>query len=200
MVGEGAARILRAEDPEVAELCSSEWEITARSFGAVLHAKDIRPSELMGFLLGVQPIEIRELLASDSPAILELDHLTESDYPGGVATAHTPLDTETSVATLEHPGFGAFAEDGRLIGMTFVDVETAHGSAVADTDFTVVVPEYRGRHIATALKAASLLTLTERGIQVFRTGGSADNTAILSADARLGYTIDEHWVTLERPA
>ena len=198
MVGEGAARILRAEDPEVAELCSSEWEITARSFGAVLHAKDIRPSELMGFLLGVQPIEIRELLASDSPAILELDHLTESDYPGGVATAHTPLDTETSVATLEHPGFGAFAEDGRLIGMTFVDVEAT--PAVADTDFTVVVPEYRGRHIATALKAASLLTLTERGIQVFRTGGSADNTAILSADARLGYTIDEHWVTLERPA
>lgn len=102
------------------------------------------------------------------------------------------------MATLEHPGFGAFAEDGRLIGMTFVDVETT--PAAADTDFTVVVPEYRGRHIATALKAASLLTLTERGIQVFRTGGSADNTAILSADARLGYTIDEHWVTLERPA
>ena len=83
MVGEGAVRILRAEDPEVAELCSSGWEITARSFGAVLHAKDIRPSELMGFLLGVQPIEIRELLASDSPAILELDHLTESETRDG---------------------------------------------------------------------------------------------------------------------
>ena len=33
---------------------------------------------------------------------------------------------------------------------------------------------------------------------MFRTGGSADNEMILRTDAKLGYTIDEQSVTLER--
>lgn len=48
------------------------------------------------------------------------------------------------------------------------------------------------------MKAASLLALASQAITRFRTGGSADNEAIIRANDALGYLRDEEWVTLER--
>ncbi|MGO1592390.1 hypothetical protein [Ancrocorticia sp.] len=186
-------RILRAEAPEVDQLIQSGWRITARSFGAQLRGEDVNVQKFEELIARIRPIRVRELLAGDSPAILELDQATEDDYPGGTATSHTLLDTQTSVPTLTHPAYGAFTEDGQLAGMTFVDVV---GPDLADTDFTVVAPRYRRGGLATALKAASILQLLERGITTFRTGGSAENVGIQIANSVLGYRIDEQWVTL----
>jgi hypothetical protein len=51
-----------------------------------------------------------------------------------------------------------------------------------------------------AIKALSLLVLRDRGIRSIRTGGSADNTAIIAANITLGFAIDEEWVTLQQTA
>lgn len=48
------------------------------------------------------------------------------------------------------------------------------------------------------MKAASLLALAGEGFTRFRTGGSADNEAIIRANDALGYLRDEEWVTLDR--
>lgn len=37
-------------------------------------------------------------------------------------------------------------------------------------------------------------------VTAFRTGGAAENAAILRANERLGFTVDERWLTLEAPA
>lgn len=70
------------------------------------------------------------------------------------------------------------------------------GDSTADIDFTVVAPDFRGRGLATALKAWSLLALAAAGVNSVRTGGSARNAAIIAANARLGFVIDERWLTL----
>lgn len=57
---------------------------------------------------------------------------------------------------------------------------------------------WRRRGVATLVKAASLLALASQAITRFRTGGSADNEAIIRANDALGYLRDEEWVTLER--
>jgi hypothetical protein len=52
----------------------------------------------------------------------------------------------------------------------------------------------------TGLKAASVLALLDDGVESVRTGGSADNHAIMRANHAMGFTIDEHWVTLVAPS
>lgn len=40
-----------------------------------------------------------------------------------------------------------------------------------------------------------MLDLVDRGIVLFRTGGSAENAAILGANRALGFVVDEQWWT-----
>ena len=49
--------------------------------------------------------------------------------------------------------------------MTFVDLHPDH----AETDFTVVAREWRGRGLGQAIKAASVLALLDGGVTRFRT-------------------------------
>lgn len=78
--------------------------------------------------------------------------------------------------------------------MTYVDID----GRTAETNFTVVAAEYRGLGVGTAVKALSVHTLIAEGVETLRTGGAAENVAILTANRRLGYAVDEEWVTLER--
>ena len=64
----------------------------------------------------------------------------------------------------------------------------------------MVAATWRGRGLGTAVKATSILALLASGLRVFRTGGAADNTAIRTANQRLGYVIDEQWLTLTPPS
>ena len=145
--------------------------------------------------LGTQRALIRPLTASDVDAVLRLDALTAADYPGDIATSHEPLTPASAAPSERHRAWGAFDSEDELIGMTYM----WPGPDVTETDFTVVHPGWRRRGVATALKATAVLALIDEGHATFRTGGSADNPAIIRADLALGYVVDEHWVTFAPP-
>jgi GNAT superfamily N-acetyltransferase len=187
-------KVLPADAPERAELEGQGWTVVARSFGAQLDAHAVDQPRLQGLVARTAEVgSVRELSRADVDAVLALDALTIGDYPGSIATQHTPLDRQRATPSASRRAFGAVLESGELVAMTFVDVDGSH----AETDFTVVHPAWRGRGLGVATKAASVLALLADGVTRFRTGGSSDNAAILVANDVVGYVRDEEWVTLE---
>lgn len=188
--------MLRVDDPRRRELEGAGWTVSARSWGARLAADGV-DRQLLEALAGRAAAlgTVRELHDDDAAAILELDAATASDYPGGIATSHTPLSVAQVVLTGRRRAFGVLGLGEKLLAMTFVDLD----GALAEIDFTVVAAPWRGRGLATAVKAASVLALLVDGVRVVRTGGDADNEAIIRANAALGFVVDEQWVTLTAP-
>lgn len=194
--GMGETTVLPADHPEVAARLGAGWRITARSWAAQLDAEHVDRPRLTALVDRVAPIVVRELGPADLGAVLRLDAATLDDYPGSAATQHAALTDASAALSPARRAFGAVTPDGALVGMTFVEVE---GDTV-ETAFTVVAREHRGAGIGQAVKAASVLALREDASVVrFRTGGSADNPAIIAACAALGYRRDEEWVTLGPP-
>ncbi|PPF86745.1 acetyltransferase [Clavibacter michiganensis] len=192
--------IVRSDDPRAAELLAAGRIVTARSWGAQLDAADVDPARLRTLVDRVAGSAVlRELGPDDVGAILALDAATLDDYPGGPATRHVDLTSDSArVPAPGRRGYGAFDASGALLAMTFVDLDPS--GRAAETDVTVVDAAHRGRGLGTAVKAASLRALLEVGVTAFRTGGSSENAAIVAAGASLGYRVDEEWLTLEAPA
>jgi hypothetical protein len=186
-------KVMPADAPERGELEAQGWTVVARSFGAQLDAHAVDQPRLQGLVARTAEVgSVRELSRADVDAVLALDALTIGDYPGSIATQHTPLDRQRATPSASRRAFGAVLESEELVAMTFVDVDGSH----AETDFTVVHSAWRGRGLGVATKAASVLALLADGVTRFRTGGSSDNAAILAANDVVGYVRDEEWVTL----
>ncbi len=185
--------VLPAEAPRRRELESRGWAVSARSWGAQLDTEFLNRGRLVGLVAARdENLRLRQLDERDVEAILKLDAATSHDYPGSVATQHEPLDAASATPTVTRVAFGILAPASDLVAMTFVDVDGRR----AETDFTVVRRDWRGRKLSLAVKAASVLALSDTGVEIFRTGGSAGNEAIISANKTLGYVRDEEWVTL----
>jgi GNAT superfamily N-acetyltransferase len=187
--------VLRSTDPRVPTLLAEGWSVSARSWAAEI---DLRATDHAALRAAVgrvvHPLTVRELGPEDVDAVLALDRTTSGDYPGDVATAHSPLTAATASPSPRRRAFGARHPDGALVAMTYVEVDRAR----AEVDVTVVAPAWRGVGLATGVKAASLLALAADGVTAVRTGGSEDNAAILAANRTLGFVVDERWVTLRR--
>jgi hypothetical protein len=187
--------VMRSDDARRAALEAEGWRVTAQSFGAQLDAHRVdraRLQEAVAGSVGRAGIA-RELTTDDVDAVLALDAATAGDYPGSVATRHRPVDREGATPSMSRRMFGVFSTGGELLALSVIDVD----GAAAETDFTVVAHDRRRQGLGVAVKALSVLTLVDDGVERFRTGGSADNTGILRANALLGYVRDEEWVTLE---
>jgi GNAT superfamily N-acetyltransferase len=76
--------------------------------------------------------------------------------------------------------------DGVLVGVTLVVPRPGRTDAT-NTFFTGVLPEARGRGIATALKAAQALTMADLGIVALYTQNMDGNEPILAANRTLGF-------------
>jgi hypothetical protein len=187
--------VMRSDDARRAALEAEGWRVTARSFGAQLDSDRVDRARLQEALAGSvgRAGAARELTADDVDAVLALDAATAGDYPGSVATRHRPVDRERATPLPSRRMFGVFSATGELLALSVVDVD----GAAAETDFTVVARDRRRQGLGVAVKALSVLTLVDDGVERLRTGGSADNTGILRANALLGYVRDEEWVTLE---
>lgn len=190
---------MRADGPEVEGLKAAGWRIVARSFGAQLDLEQVDRAALDALVNAAAStaddrLRIRELGPDDVESVLALDLATTDDYPGGVATQHEPLDRVAATPSSARRAFGAVEDGWRVVAMTFVEVDAAVGAA--ETDFTVVDAARRRRGLAMAVKAASVLALAADGVARLRTGGSADNEAIIRVGEALGYVRDEEWITL----
>lgn len=194
MTAESAASlVLRSDDPRCERLLRAGWRLRHRSWAAQLEAAAVDVERLTGLVAAVTGIvALRELRDADAEAVLRLDARTLADYPGGPATRPEPMDRGRARPSGVRRGFGAFDAAGALLGMSWCDIE---GEAV-ETDVTVVEAALRGRGVGTALKAFSILALLRDGARRFRTGGAEENAAVLAANRRLGYAVDEWWWTL----
>ena len=198
-------RILPADHPDVAALTAEGWTVAQESWAARAEATDEARRRWEEAAAVVKELgAFRPLTVDDVPAALALDAATAGDYPGGPATAHAPMTAESARPTDVRHAFGLFAADGALTALTYLDVE----GPVAEVDFTVVRADLRGHGLGTALKAASMLALAfpaspdagpSPAVTVFRTGGAAENAAILRTVERLGFVVDERWLTLAAP-
>ncbi|MCD2443710.1 acetyltransferase, partial [Agromyces sp. SYSU K20354] len=159
--------VLRADDPRRDELEAQGWSIAATSWAAQLTAPAADVDRLRTLVDRMRGYgELREVREDDIAAVLALDAVTVEDYPGSIATRHVPLTPERARVSRERRGFGVFDSRGRALAVTYVDVNDLR----AETDFTVVDREHRGRGLGSAVKAASVLALIEDGVEIFRTG------------------------------
>ncbi|MGB7980417.1 MAG: GNAT family N-acetyltransferase [Candidatus Nanopelagicales bacterium] len=184
--------VMRADDPRRADLEARGWHVTARSWGAQFDRSAVDSASLRDMVARVADVAtVGELGVDDVSAVLALDAATWEDFPGGVATAHRPLTRERGTPGPSRRAFGARAS-GELVAMTFLDVADSRG----ETDFTTVAAPWRGRGLGTAVKAASVRTLVAEGLTQLRTGGSVDNGASVAMNRRVGYVLDEEWITM----
>ena len=192
-----AERVVPADSGAARALLHDGWSLRWRSFGASLPTDAVSIARLNGFIDRIpQNLRLRPLTDQDIQATVDLSAETAGDYPRGPATRPQPLSLQTATTTDQRVGFGAFDKSGDLIAITFMDVLP---DGIVETDFTVVAPCCRGRGVAAALKAYSVLQMAESGVREFRTGGASENAAIWAVNRALGYEIDEEWVTFTRP-
>lgn len=186
--------VLRDDDPRCGTLALEGWSVVERSWAAHLDVRDLDVEALTRYVARVQSSwSVRELGVMDVPAALALDLLTRDDYPGGAATRHTPLDSVTALPNPKRRAFGVFDSHDLLIAMTYADIDGNE----AEVDFTVVRADLRRLGLGLAVKAASILALARAGVERMRTGGADGNAAILTANDRVGFILDEHWLTFE---
>ncbi len=73
-------------------------------------------------------------------------------------------------------------------------------STVAYHDMTAVRRAWRGRGVATALKAATIAAAIDHGLERLYTGNDVDNAPMRAVNARLGYRPLPDSLTLRGPA
>jgi ribosomal protein S18 acetylase RimI-like enzyme len=120
--------------------------------------------------------------ASDEDRLYELYETLARDVPDNV----DPPDREFFRRHMAIPGILCLvAIDGdRGVGMTAIEPVLPDGGHVG---FTGVLPEYRGRHLARAMKAMASRLAFERGIRWISAVNNAKNAPMLAVNRALGY-------------
>ncbi len=118
---------------------------------------------------------------------------TFADIPGGDEPMAPGDLAEFRARDVDRPGIdhGAFAiaverASGRVVGYASLVLKPGVPS-VAYHDMTAVVPEWRGRGLATALKARTIGWAIANGLEALETGNHDANQAMRAVNARLGY-------------
>jgi GNAT superfamily N-acetyltransferase len=189
--------IVRDDDPRCAVLEEAGYRVVGESWAARLRDPDRALLDAAVLRVVAAGFAVRELGEEFARALLELETANGDDYPYTPATQHEVRDLD-GIRELWLGGgrvFGALAGD-RLVGATVMQPSEDR----AETGFTSVLREYRGKGIAQAVKAASILAFLADGYTRFGTGGAGLNAASLAANHALGYTLTERWRSYAPPA
>ncbi len=197
----GDVLVLPADAPRRVELERRGWRVVARSFGAQLDGDAVDRTRLRA-LVDRAGLPVRALDVADVDAVLALDAADHRTQPGQCRDAARAVRPERATPSATRRGFGAWSGDD-LVAMTFVDVLVGDDGAAetgrprwsaAGHRVTVRSTAARDRDRAEGRVGPRA---PRRRRDPFRTGGSADNPAIIAANTALGYVRDEEWVTLE---
>jgi GNAT superfamily N-acetyltransferase len=189
--------IVRDDDPRIASLEAARYRVVGESWAARLRNPDREQLSSAVLRASAAGLVVGELDPSYAEAMFELESANEKDYPYTPATHHVVGD-QARIEALWTDGariFGAF--DGSLL--VAATVITAMPDR-AETMFTSVLRDYRGRGIGQAVKAASILAFLAEGFEVFGTGGAGVNEASLGANRALGYVLEERWRSYAPPS
>jgi mycothiol synthase len=115
---------------------------------------------------------------------------TFPDIPGGDPMAVGDLAEfrarDVDRPGVRHDGFQVAIDGDRVVGYASVIVEAGR-PGVGFHDMTAVVPEWRGRGLATALKRATIEWAKGAGLEALETGNDEANGAMRAVNLRLGY-------------
>lgn len=191
-------QIVRAEDPQVADLEAAGYRLVGESWGARLRlpeAPDLTKIEQAVARAEATGITIQELSVEYADALYELELANNADYPFTPATFQAPPERE-SIRGLWESGkriFGAL-DGGVLVAVVVGQVVDGTG----DNDFASVLSTHRGRGIGAAVAAASILAFAKEGVRVFTAGGAAVNASSLGLVRSMGFQVEEQWRSYER--
>lgn len=196
--------VLQDNDADLPGLLASGFVVVGESWGAQLRLTDpadearLRQSVTDAYAGGTR---ILELGVADATDIVALEQQTTPDYPYTPATAHRApsLDEVLEWPRRRMQAFGARADDGTLLAVSAGRETEEEGERLGDHDFVSVDRAHRGRGLAKAVVAAWILALADDGVRHFTTGGAAQNSSSLGMVRALGFTVDERWLSLQRP-
>lgn len=113
----------------------------------------------------------------------------ERDVPTPLEILEMPRDDFEALSLgrqMLAEGFLVAMDGERLVGLTEPQVVDDEPTALSQ-ELTGVLPEYRGRGIATALKAASATWAKAQGYTSIRTHNAQSNAPMLAVNDRLGF-------------
>lgn len=194
-----AVRILREDSPELADLLAQGWRVVSSSWGARLTLSD--DADLTIYRQAVTSAqqagyEVRTVSPAEVGALASLDLALAPDFPATPASRHEPLplDLADRLTSGSWLAFGAWAGT-ELVAFTIL----YRFEGRWEVDRTAVRAPHRRRGLATAVKAASILTTYAQGARRWGTGGAAANTGSLAMNRALNFTIEEAWHTVHPP-
>jgi GNAT superfamily N-acetyltransferase len=123
--------------------------------------------------------------------LYDLEVVTRHDLPEGSGGLRPYDDWRAYLAT-----FDDFAGTTLLAAVGDAWIGT---TGIASHRYTGVLREWRGRGIATALKAEALARAKVRGLTRLDTHNHRDNAAMLAVNRRLGYVLDPPWLSFTKP-
>ncbi len=115
---------------------------------------------------------------------------------------YTPISYETFLKQLNHPAvlpdcYFIAIDRGRYVGMSDAEKSEKEPKDLYQ-GFTGVLPEYRGRGIAMALKIKVIEFARRHGYEVIKTGNASTNVGMLHINQKLGFRRHVAWITFEK--
>ncbi|MEZ0324949.1 MAG: GNAT family N-acetyltransferase [Fimbriimonas sp.] len=180
------------------------FEEISRDFESVLDLESCDPQGLRK--LASTEFEIESIAASDSPEFRIALHQAFEEVRQDVPRRDpaVPLTFEFFMeATLEDPSFlmegsRVLLDGDRIAGFAGLFKSATEGRI--DTWLTSLRREYRGRGLAQALKASTILWAKANGYASIRTDNNSDNAPMLAINDKLGYKRSAAILTMRKQA
>jgi GNAT superfamily N-acetyltransferase len=160
------------------------YAVQGHDFYSTLDLAAWDPAPFAGVLERVQAGGIRLFETNDDRKLYDLMAQTMPDLPHYEAQSFMSFETWRGAFRKPESQIIAAADGDRFVGVTMIeraDPDTYY------TPHTSVLREYRGRHIALALKVAAIEAARAKGARFMTTGNDALNAPMLAVNQRLGY-------------